>query len=232
MQGPVVDGFANYKEKEENTMMKITAAVVAVCAGSAFAGPVLGQYATYTQISNDQISAVTLGESIQGVSESVYSNMDAGTGFQAFPAGNGVLGADDYTSTQAGSITLDTFRFVGGVDAAGGTLNFEFFNAAGDTLVDAFSVSLVDAGNFIYTITIGGDVNIDGAGILQVSTDATSNGQWFLSDAGPTIGTEDNTMFGANGGLLSHKFELNQVPAPGSVALLGLGGLVATRRRR
>lgn len=213
-------------------MLKITAAVVAVCAGGAFAAPVLGDYASYQQISSDQISAVSLGEGVQGGSATLYSNMEAGGGFQAFPAGNGALGFDDYTSTQAGTIALDTFRFVGGVDAAGGTLNFEFFDAAGVTLVDAFSVSFAGAGNFIYTITIGGTVNIDGAGVLQVSTDATSNGQWFLSDAGPTIGTEDGTFGGASGGALSHKFELNQVPAPGSVALLGLGGLVATRRRR
>ena len=215
-------------------MMKITVvSAVAVFAGSAVAGPVLGQYSSYTQISNDQISAVSIGEGPQGVGGTVYSNIDAGpAGYQAFPAGNGVLGVDDYTSTVAGPVALDTFRFVGGVDAAGGVLNFEFFDATGVTLVDAFSVTFAAAGNFIYTITIGAAVTVDGAGILQVSTDSVSNGQWFLSDNGPTVGSEDAGFGGANGGLLAHNFELNQVPAPGALALLGLGGMVAGRRRR
>lgn len=215
--------------------MSTFSALIAIvaAAGTAVASPVLGDYSTYTQISNTQVTAVNLEQGVQGVSNTVYSNIDAGPGgYQAFPAANGPLGFDDYTSTSAGSITLDTFRFVGGVDAAGGTLGFEFFDAAGVTLISAFSVSFVDAGNFIYTITLGGAFSADAAGILQLSTDATSNGQWFLSDGGPTVGSEDNTFGGASGGALAHNFELNAVPAPGAMALLGLGGVVAGRRRR
>lgn len=214
--------------------MKKFSALIAIvaAAGTAVASPVLGDYSTYTQISAEQVTAVTLEQGVQGVSSTVYSNMDAGSGYQAFPAGNGALGFDDYTSISAGSIALDTIRFVGGVDADGGTLNFEFLNSAGDTLVSAFSVSFASAGNFIYTVTLGGAFSADASGILQLSTDATSNGQWFLSDAGPTVGSEDNTFGGASGGALAHNFELNTIPAPGAMALLGLGGVVAGRRRR
>lgn len=220
--------------KREIEMKKFSALIAIVAAaGTAVASPVLGDYSTYTQISAEQVTAVTLEQGVQGVSSTVYSNIDAGPGgYSAFPIANGALGFDDYTSTSAGSIALDTIRFVGGVDAAGGTLNFEFLNSAGDTLVSAFSVSFASAGNFIYTINIGGAFSADAAGILQLSTDATSNGQWFLSDGGPTVGSEDNTFGGASGGALAHNFELNTIPAPGAMALLGLSGIVAGRRRR
>lgn len=215
-------------------MSKFSALIAIVAAaGTAVASPVLGDYSTYTQISADQLTAVTLDQGVQGVSNTVYSNIDAGpAGYQAFPAANGALGFDDYTSTVAGPVALESIRFVGGVDAVDGTLNFEFFNAAGDTLIDGFSVSFAQAGNFIWTITLGGTVTVDGAGIMQISTDATSNGQWFLSDGGPVVGSEDGTFGGANGGALAHNFELNTIPAPGAMALLGLGGVVAGRRRR
>ncbi|MBO6513041.1 MAG: hypothetical protein JJ974_03645 [Phycisphaerales bacterium] len=204
---------------------------IVVASGSALASPVLGDYSTYTQISHHQVASVSLEQGVQGAAGTVYSNMDAGTGFQAFPVGNGVLGVDDYVSTSASSISLETIRFVGGVDAAGGTLGFEFFNAAGDTLVSAFSVSFAEAGNFIYTITVGGDLSADASGILRISTDDTSNGQWFLSDASPTVGSEDDTFGGASGGALSHRFEINTIPSPGALALLGLSGAVLRRRR-
>ena len=185
--------------------------VVAVLAGSAVAGPVLGDYATYRQVSADQITMVSLDESIQGTTTSIYSNIDAPSGYVAFPAGNGVLGADDYVSTGSGTQALESLRFVGGVELDGGTLNFEFFNAAGDTLVDAFSVALPSGGNFIWTITLGGAINVDAAGILQISTDSTSTGQWFLSSDGPTVGSEDVNFLGAGDGINSHNFELNFV---------------------
>lgn len=214
-------------------MMKITATLTVVAiAGSAFASPVLGDYSTYTQISSDNLTAVSLEQGTQGVVSSVYSNMDAGTGFAAFPSGNGALGFDDYTSTSVGSISMESIRFVGGVDAVDGVLNFEFLDASGTNLISAFSVAFSQAGNFIWTITLGGTFSADATGILQMSTDATSNGQWFLSDASPTVGSEDNTFGGANGGLLSHRFEINVIPAPGALALMGMGSLVAARRRR
>ena len=47
--------------------------VVAVLAGSAAAAPVLGDYTTYRQISNEQITMIALDEGIQGTSTSIYS---------------------------------------------------------------------------------------------------------------------------------------------------------------
>ena len=214
-------------------MLKVSVATaVAVFAGSAVAGPVLGDHSTYRQISAENISMISLDEGTQGAVSSIYSNMDSGTGFVAFPAGNGVLGADDYVSTASGSATLESLRFVGGSEQVGGVLAFDFFNAAGDTFIDGFTVALPSAGNFIWTITLGGVVTVDAAGILQISTDATSTGQWFLADAGPTVGSEDVNAFGGGDGVNSHNFELNVIPTPGALSLLGMGGLLAARRRR
>lgn len=209
------------------------AAVVLAAAGTASATPVLGDYSTYTQISMDNVNAVAIEESTGAQDRgatTLYSNMDPGlTGYVSFAAATGAIGFDDYVSTSASSFNLDTFRFVGGNVNAGQTMNVEFYNAAGDTLVNAFSVALPSAGNFIWTITLGAGFAVDGAGVVQLVSDDLSGGQWFLGDAGPTVGSEDVTFGGSDP--YSHNFELN-TPAPGSVALLGLGGLVATRRRR
>lgn len=180
------------------------------------------------------------GPDIAGVFGTAYSNMNPNTAtgnFSAFAPATGAVGFDDYDSiAPSGSIDVATFRFVGGVQQAGGTMFFDFFDT-NSAFVDSFGVALSQAGNFIYTITINsypGGVVVPEAGILQVTVGAGFTGQWFLSDAQPTIGTQSATFGGASGGALSHKFEINgdYVPAPATAALLGLGGLAATRRRR
>jgi MYXO-CTERM domain-containing protein len=223
-------------EKESCNMLKVTAsfAVVAI-AGSAIASPVLGDYASYNQISSDMITAISLEEGTQGAASVLYSSIDAPAGYFAFPLATGPIGFDDYTSTVAGSIAMTEFRFVGGVDTPGGVVNFEFYNAAGDTLIDAFAVTLAGAGNFIYTIDLSANgLVVDGAGVVQMVVDAGANGQFFLTGNGATVGSNDGTFGGANGGALAHSFEISgsAIPAPGALALMGLGGLVAGRRRR
>lgn len=170
----------------------------------------------------------------RGVPGTFYSNMDSGSGFQAFPADTGVLGTADYVSTAAGPITLSEFRFVGGVANAGEVYFFDFFDTAGN-FVDGFGVQASMGGNFIYTITIGSEVIVENAGFVQMSADdgsvlVASTGQWFLSDALATIG--DQGLADANPGL-DHKFEItgDAIPAPASAAVLGLAGLAARRRR-
>jgi len=180
------------------------------------------------------------GPDIAGVFGTAYSNMAPNTAtgnFSAFAAATGPIGFDDYDSIGAnGTIDVSTFRFVGGVQQVGGTMFFDFFDT-NSNFVDSFGIALSQAGNFIWTITINtypGGVVVPEAGILQATVGAGFTGQWFLSDAQPTVGTQSNTFGGASGGALSHKFEINgdYVPAPASAALLGLGGLAAARRRR
>ena len=150
--------------------------------------------------------------------------------YAAFAAATGSLGFDDYDSILPGGYdVLTDLKFVGGVTTVGGTLTFNFFHPDG-TAISNFSVTLPQAGNFIWTIdTI--NVLIPTDGIMQITAGENTTGQWFLSATAPTLGTQSSTFGGANGGAFSHRFEL-QVPAPGAAALLGLAGLVAGRRRR
>lgn len=171
-----------------------------------------------------------------GVAPTQYDNIAAGPGgYVAFPASNvNPLGVADYQSVATNNIAMDEFTFVGGVDVAGETVFFDFFDAGGN-FVDGFGVALSQAGNFIWTITIGGGVEAAAGGFVQMSIDTggfvNGNGQWFLSDGVAAVGdalAEDagggnNFNFGITG---------TEVPAPGAFALLGLGGMVASRRRR
>lgn len=192
------------------------------------------------------ITATPIGApDIAGVFGTAYSNMNANAagGFNAFAPGGPALGFDDYDSiATGGTIDVQQYRFVGGVNVAGGVMFFEFYDNT-SAFVDSFGVILPSAGNFVWTITINtfpGGVVVPETGIHQLVADTAGAfgpaalGQWFLSDAAPTIGTQSNTFGGASGGALSHKFEItgDYVPAPATAALLGLGGLAAARRRR
>lgn len=198
-------------------------------------------------LSPDQytLTATPIGApDIAGVFGTAYSNMDAGpNGYVAFPVGGGAIGFDDYDSiATGGTIDVSSYRFVGGVDVAGGVAFFEFYDT-NSAFVDSFGVAFPSAGNFIWTITINsypGGVVVPEAGIHQIVTDNTGSfgpaaqGQWFLGDAGPTVGTQSSAFGSDSSGQFAHNFEINgdYVPAPASLALLGLGGLAATRRRR
>jgi uncharacterized protein (TIGR03382 family) len=75
---------------------------------------------------------------------------------------------------------------------------------------------------FRYSITLGAAHSADMvAGITQVSGGLV---KWYLNAGGTSI-LNDNAITVNNG-------TISFIPAPGAMALLGLGGLVATRRRR
>lgn len=185
------------------------------------------------------ISAQEIGTpAIGAVAADYYSNLDPGpNGYVALPAGSGPIGFDDYSSTAGADIDLAEFGFVGGVTDAGGIAFFEFYDASSN-FVDSFGVALTNPGNFIYTITITafpGSVLVPENGIVQMVVDGASNpsggGQFFAGDAGATIGS---SVLGSDLAGFDHNFRINgePIPAPASAALLGLGGLAASRRRR
>ena len=167
-----------------------------------------------------------------------YSNLGLGNNFASTETGL-TVGVADYDSVADDDINMGIFTFVGGVSAVGGVLFFDFFDAGGN-FYDGFGVQLPQAGNFIWTITLNTpQVTLDAGSVAMFADDGfftglpASTGTWFLNAVPATIGSAglpDGTD--ATGAALDFKFAIEAVPAPASVALLGLGGLVATRRRR
>ena len=218
-------------------MTKIAITTLVAAAGLASADVNLESVQDRSAYQMFNATATELGtQSRGGVGPTQYDNVAAGPGgYVAFPpSATNPLGVADYQSVAVNNIVLDEFVFVGGVDTVGETLFFDFFDAGGN-FVNGFGVSLSQAGNFIWTITINSEVEVAAGGFVQMSIDTggfvNGNGQWFLSDGAAAIG--DALLEDAGGGN-NHNFALigSEVPAPGAVALLGLGGLVASRRRR
>lgn len=164
--------------------------------------------------------------------------------YSAFSPAAGLLGFDDYNSTVEGeAFYLGEFTFVGGVQTAG-AVRVEFLSAD-NVLVNQFTVNL-PAGNNIWTIGLAADPKdstflVPSAGIVRMTSiqgvtgAPASNGQWFLATNAPSIGTQVSTFGSTAGGAsaaFSHRFELQQVPTPGALALAGMGGVLMSRRRR
>lgn len=100
------------------------------------------------------------------------------------------------------------------------TLNW----AGGDLVADLIFATL-DGDIDLYVWGDNGATNLLGSG-----TSTSDNEQ--VSVAGLAAGTYYISVDGWFGATNSYKLQLNGVPTPASAALLGLGGLVATRRRR
>lgn len=179
-------------------------------------------------------------------SHSWYADMETGpNGYVAFPptalevdGQTEVAGVADYFSAATSNISMEQFKFVGGVDVVGGVMFFDFFDVTG-AYVDGFGVQLSSAGNFIWTITLGTPMNIASGGYVQASVDdedlagvgSFAASQWFLGNNGATIGDAGAPEASPD---FNYNFEIIgvAVPTPGSLALLGLGGLATVRRRR
>jgi len=214
---------------------------LSLCAGNAFAGSVSMQQ---VDRSNYNIYSAN-SQTMRGGVESLYSDLEPGAdGFVAFAdtaiEADGELesaGVADYSSVSMGDFGLDQFIFVGGVDQVGGVVFFDFFDSAGG-FIDGFGVQLSDEGSFIWTIDLTDTMMIANNGLVRMSIDdedlagagSTAGGRWFLGNNGATIGdaglAEGDPDF-------NFSFALNTaVPTPGAFALLGMGGLCVTRRRR
>lgn len=213
------------------------------------------------------IEATPIGHETGGRLATEYSAIQAGAGYvssTSTPA-SAVVGFNDYqfasnpgpfgTPLSNPVAGLETMRFVGGSVAAGGKMDFVFLQNDSSTAT-AFTITFANAGNFIYTFTIGtipGGVYVPTEGLYYAQRNAGSVSQvrqfYGGSTAGagaPTIGAQSVGGFSPpstdfvftsatyNGGAptpISERFELN-VPAPGAAALMGLAGLVGLRRRR
>jgi hypothetical protein len=175
----------------------------------------------------------------------VYNGIEFNSNYFAPATSLGYAGFDDYqTSTAPGG------SYGGGVDfmtshdivvfndtgASSTTLVFFTFFTASGTPFDSYGVLLpADGTGHWYTINITGGMYVPSDGIVQmyVNDFNATYGQvpmsWYASSGAPTIGT-NNSAFGSDAP--DNKMHTITIPAPASLAMLGLGGALAVRRRR
>lgn len=156
--------------------------------------------------------------------------------YASLPAGTGPRGFNFYqTSGTGSSMYLGAFRFVGGTNTAGGSITFNFYNYSGSgtefgSLANSFSITLSQAGDFIWTITLDPGFEIPTLGAVEMVNGTGGLSRWFLTSTAPSIGTSLGSPFP---NYPSQGFAMIEgVPAPGALALLGMAGLARSRRRR
>ena len=156
--------------------------------------------------------------------------------YSAIGVGDGPRGFTYYeTSNAGGTMFLGQMQFVGGTDTIGGGVTFNFYDWAGvvgeiGDLVNSFSVALPSAGDFIWTITLDEAFVIPTFGFVEMVNGTGGLSRWFLTPTAPTVGTAFGSPFEA---FPTQAFALIEgVPAPGAIALLGMAGLLGSRRRR
>lgn len=214
---------------------------LAACAGAAsaqtFGDARLLQPGEYSITATPIDTAWSNPEAVPGL---VYSGIPGP--YTAFAAG-AFTHRDDYAALPLnGNDRLWSLRFVGGVSAPGGVLDFFFLDTGATggspTVISSFAVALSQAGDFIWTITFNPSVaprpTILQNGGLQIQTRAGTTGRWFFTSTAPSVGGNDVAV-GTGSGLTPQRnqaFEITTIPTPGAAALLGLGGLAMARRRR
>lgn len=157
--------------------------------------------------------------------------------YAGLPSGTGVRGFNYYQASGTGaSMYLGAFGFVGGTNAAGGSVTFNFYEYSGSggefgALANTFTVALPQAGDFLWTITLDPGFEIPTLGVVEMVNGTGGSSRWFLTSTAPTVGTSLGSPFAAYPAQ-SFQFVEGVVPAPGVLALLGVAGLARGRRRR
>ncbi len=210
--------------------------IVAGLAASANAQLLLdsSQYtATATSFTADNLNSdVTISNPVESVGV-VYDSMLFEGNVQTPTTGLGGSIVEDYVSIIDSPSTLAVFQFVGGVETANHVVFFNFYDTSAQ-FVSGFGVRLPSASlTSVWTITITDPTSIavPAAGFVElVADDGTNNpdllptnAAWRFKDVAPAIGSTADEVY---------RMSLDVIPAPGSAALLALGGFAAMRRRR
>ena len=215
--------FRCLNDSKELTMKKNSHALLTIgaCAASAMLASVASAaIGTYSQFSLWGQDVVASGSSVATETFNSYN------GYYASPL-TGSVGGINWSATATGGLFCDsgyfstnnpvtaTFTFAPGVMAVGANI---FGTDSNFNIVAArITVTLADGSSYIASTSVPTDFVgfiSNGAAISSLTMNAVGTGNVYV--------TADNMYFGVVG----------VVPAPGAAALIGLAGLVASRRRR
>jgi len=207
--------FQFVKRKREEKMKVIALTALAAAAGLATANPIqAGQFAGNT-VDTAGTPTATMVIDISGI----MSNDAPGSALNEVL--NVFMGVGAQVTGLGWDVTLTTF---GGSWASEATIGFGGQVNLTPGSADAFSVSMQNYAS-------GGILDLTDLGISNIVEDGTGN-----------LAVEFSESFVDNGGTGDAIWEAGStvtlvgtgfaVPTPGSLAVLGLGGLVAGRRRR
>jgi len=212
----------------------------------------------YTQVSSTAAGQPTNMRNVGIFGGQLYASSGASTGYGVYAVGSGLTTSSGQTSTlviNAGS-GASTYGFVmfdtnqdGSVDlayladdrtAAGGGL--QKWMLVGGTWTQSWSLLVNATGTLSGTAATGfagirgltGTWDaVNGAQLYATTTEANNNRLISILDNGSTPTTATNlASAGTNYAFRGVAFTPGAVPAPGALALLGVAGLVGSRRRR
>jgi len=193
-----------------------TAAIIAV---AGLASAAAAQSATVSLTHNDGDSTINVGETVTWTLSVAFTGGEVVSGVNMAVNGNNALGTSSdmtYTGTNGGN--------------NGGTSNgagIGFVNLTNSLFIEAFQGILADRANPLVIGTF--DFTAGAEGVLTYSVDKGQSSSAFVSVAQSAFA---ETLFANPADVQISVQSLTIVPTPASAALLGLGGLVATRRRR
>ena len=218
--------FRRLNDSKELTMKKnsLTLLTIGACAASAMLASVASAaIGTYSQFSLWGQDVVASGSSVATETFNSY-----GTSYYASPL-TGSVGGINWSATATGGLFCSsgyfstnnpvaaTFTFAPGVMSVGANI---FGTDSNFNIVAArITVTLADGSSYIASTSVPTDFVgfiSNGAAISSLTMNAVG------APGSNVYVTADNMYFGVVG----------VVPAPGAVALIGLAGLVASRRRR
>lgn len=143
------------------------------------------------------------------------------------------------TENGSGVNTAVYYAFMDAPDAVTGNVVASGLGvqSGGDLVFDLTGVSL-GAGTYWMTAFVVRDFGTGGQWFWNQTGDAISGSEAFVHNPGGGFGFGTGSVPGSQAGIgfsaadMAFTIEGNVVPAPGAFAVLGLGGLVAGRRRR
>lgn len=214
-------------------------AIIALVLGGAVSGASAQVVAEWDLLGAPGNQDFTVGSGAPGITA---ANLTRGAGITPTAAANSLSGsnwhdlaADDYftfgfTPDAGVSVDLDTL-FIGSRSSGTGPGFLGLFSSLDGFTANLFTFAQAPGGNFVNS-AIDLSALPDIAGAVEFRIIALNN----VSAAGGTTGSAGTFRVGAyfeDGAFAANLgFSGTIIPTPGALALLGLGGLVATRRRR